>query len=322
MIDRLHANITGSLVTIMSLAMVASAPHRVIADESAQAPPINRIEGKVVDHAGNPVAGVQVAATNRKLGYINYNGNGSLHVYGPSKRVLLMFKARNGSASVEAVTDANGQFVLSSIMDGPVNFAAAHPEHGIAFLENIDPVKDGKPLSIKLEEPLFATGKIKGGPDQHYGAMFQQPGDQRRLGNLLPVEPGPANSINWQMMAWTGADGAFRIGPLPHHIDEWNFTFDRRAKNYSATVLQIPVTVSKLAERPIDIDLSKGHKLSGIIRGPKNEPLPDVSVTTVRSDGILVGTISDKLGKYEISGATEGTIQLEAKRWARRTAPG
>jgi hypothetical protein len=306
----------------MSLAIVASAPNRVNAEDAAQVPPLNRIEGTVVDHNGDPAAGVQVAAANRKLGYISFSGDGRFYVYGPNKRILLFFKARNGSASAETVTDADGHFVMTNIMDGPVNFAAAHPEQGIAFLEDIDPLKDGKPLSIKLEEPRFATGEVQGIPDQNYGAMFQGSANRVRIGRLQPVEPRPADGINWQMMAMIGTDGDFRIGPLPHHIDEWNLTFDGRAKYYSASVLNIPVTVSKLAEHPINIDLTKGHKLDGIIRGPKDEPLPNVTVTAVRSDGILIGDVSDELGKYEISGVTEGPLKLEAKRWAKRTAPG
>ncbi len=322
MIDHQFAGIFKSYaVAIMAIA-IASAPARLSADAPANVQSINQIRGKVIDQNGNPVSGVQVGIANRKLGYLNYAGNGRLYVYGPSKRILLMFKAQNGSASVEGVTNAYGQFALSNIMDGPVNVAAAHPQHGVAFINNIDPVKDQTEVTLTLAEPTFATGTIRGIPDQKHSVLMSQAARQYSFARFTPIAPEKADDISYNTSTSIGPDGRFRVGPLPAGIDEWVLTVDRRARNYSAGVMRVPVTLSNLTENPIDIDLAKGHKLSGVIRGPKDEPLPDVTVTTVRSDGIMVGTMTDTLGKYEIVGLQEGTLKLEAKRWARRTAPG
>ncbi len=308
-----------SLLLAFSLAFISTSASAATPVGSGH---VNQIKGKVVDQNGNPVAGVQVGAASRSLGYINYSGNGRLYVYGQSKRILLLFKAQNGGSSAESTTDASGRFILTNIMDGPVNLAAAHPQHGVAFINNIDPVNDGNEVLLTLTEPNFATGRVRGIPDQNHSILMGEAARQYSFARFTPVEPQKANDISYNISTAIGPDGNFRIGPLPEGIDDWVLAFDRRARNYSATVLEIPVTVSKLSEHPVDVDLTEGHKLAGIIRGPKNEFLPDVSISTMRSDGIRVGTVTDHLGKFEIAGLQDGNFELKAERWARRTAPG
>ncbi len=322
MIDRQMLPIRRPSITTLVFAMLIAPTCMTFADAPRNANVVNRITGQVVDHNGNPVADARVGAANRKLGYITYSGNGRLYVYGQNKRILLFFKAQNGSSSVEGVTDENGRFVLSNIMDGPVNVAAAHPQHGVAFANNIDPLKDGTEVKLTLSAPTFASGRVQGIPDQHYSPLMGDAASQYKFARFTPVVPQKPADIMYNISTTIGPDGRFRIGPLPPDVDEWTLAFDRRARNYTATILSIPVTVSKLVEHPIDIDLSKGRKLAGVIRGPKDELLPDVSISTIRSDGIRVGGVSDATGRYEIVGLDDGAYTLEAKRWARRTAPG
>ncbi|HNO77759.1 MAG TPA: hypothetical protein PKN33_06825 [Phycisphaerae bacterium] len=322
MIDHRTLLISRPCIAIFVLAMLIGPADLTYADAPHDANAVNRIVGTVVDHDGHPVAGVQVGAANRKLGYITYSGDGRLFVYGQDKRVLLFFKAQNGSSSVENVTDEQGRFVLSNIMDGPVNVAAAHPQHGVAFINNIDPLKDGSEVKLTLAAPIFASGRVQGVPAQHYSPMPGDAANQYKYARFTPVAPQTPDDIMYNISITIGPDGRFQAGPLPPDIDKWTLAFDRRARNYSATILEIPVTISKLTEHPIDIDLTKGKKLAGAIRGPEDELLPDVSISTVRSDGIRVGGVSDATGNYEIVGLDDGTYTLEAKRWARRTAPG
>ncbi|NOX59398.1 MAG: hypothetical protein GXP29_11155 [Planctomycetes bacterium] len=294
----------------------------LFAEEGPEVVPINRITGTVVDFEGKPVEGVQVGAANTKAGMLRYSGNGRLFVYGPQKRILLLFKARNGSAAVETHTDADGKFILSNLMDGRVNFAAAHPEHGVWFLENIDPLKDNVPLEIKLPKPRFLEGRIRGIAAQDFTTPFNDSEQTMSFGRFQPAEPKGGGGISWSMMTVVPADGSFRVGPLPEHIKQWKMTFEHRVANYSATVLEVPIELSGNDGPAIDLDLTKGHKMTGIVRGPKDELLSNVSVTARRSDGVVVGSVTDKKGVYTINGVTEGTLHLELQRWARRTAPG
>jgi hypothetical protein len=74
----------------------------------------------------------------------------------------------------------------------------------------------------------------------------------------------------------------------------------------------------------LEVDLTKGSEVAGQVRGPRGEPLEDVAVL-LRSGGerpYEYGAITDPDGKYRLAGLPEGSYTLEAKRWARRTAPG
>ena len=112
------------------------------------------------------------------------------------------------------------------------------------------------------------------------------------------------------------------MGPLPP-AKRWRLSVDQRVAShkYTATMLDAPLDIRT---GRLDLDVNRGIRVDGEVRGPDGKPLRGVSVVVRPLDDSspTLGVVSDADGSYSIRGLTSGRYELEAMRHAKRTAPG
>lgn len=299
---------------LLAGAIVLAAGQPAVADDEPAQVPFNVFEGRVLDSTGQrPVAGARVVAVRAGQGFISYGGPDAVFTYAPDEKILFFFTKRNGRGSGKTITDAEGGFVIKGLKAGKYNLLVVHAQDGIIIIPDATQPNQGEPLEITLPPPTFVEGTIKG---------------------VVSEASWPSCHLSCEQKtpqvyadAWVALDrdGKFRTGPLlPDR--KWTLTADRyvQKRNFFATLLKLPVEVETGKTNRVDVDLSGGLKVSGVVRGPKGEALDEVSVVA-RSKSEPVreyGTLTGSDGRYTIAGLSEGDYVLEAKRWARRTAPG
>ncbi len=286
--------------------------------------PINVFEGRVVDHADHkPVAGAKVVVADTERGFLAYHGHQFVFAYAPNDKVLFFFTKRNGRRSAEVTTDSDGRFVIKGLVAGQYALIAVHPGRGVGIREDVKQPNAGDPLEVVLDPPTFAEATIRGLAG---GDTFLQtelvPVDH--VGKVV-VRPGfvDETSVFSAMGAGLSTDGT--AGPLPAGL-KWAVSAHTYVakRGFSAPLLSMPVDIETGKVNKLEIDLTKGEKLTGEVHGPKGEPLKDVSVVLKTTDkpAYEYGAVTDDKGKYLLTGLRGGDYTLEAKRWARRTAPG
>lgn len=296
------------------------------AEASPPLTPLNVISGQVLDHEGNPVPDAQVALARTEGAIIIYQGGDQpIDTYGSDKRVLLLFTARNGRSTMVVKTDKDGRFKAEGMMDGEYNLLACHPTRGVVIMPNAASPDDEKELRVVLELPTFVSGSIKGLPDapkeKPAGLLSMAPMDFLYL-SPTAGSPGVAMSLH----NFPATLDSFEFGPIPTLGTEWRLQVERYVPTLSfGAPLYAASLKPKAGERiRLDVDLTKGETLAGEVKGPKGEALANVSVTVTSDDepGTLYGALTDSSGKYTIRGLSQRSYKLEAKRWAKRTAPG
>ena len=313
--------------------VVFLAPTGVLADpggsagppgDETQAPtPLNVFEGRVVEYAEHkPVAGAKIVVADAERGFLAYHGPENVFAFAPDDKVLFFFTKRNGKRSGEGTTDSEGRFVIKGLAAGKYNLLAVHPELGVTIMDGVEQPNAGDALEVTLDPPTFLQGTILGlGAD----GMFLQT-------TLVPSDPWGAVQV--QAVVSIGPDGQSRAGPLPilkadspiPRAEQWAFQAETvvLTRGFFAPLLTVPVEIEPGKVNELEIDVAKGLQVTGEVRGPEGEPLKDVSVVlrTTGEPAYAYGGLTDDKGKYVLTGLPPGDYTLDAKRWARRTAPG
>lgn len=296
-------------------------------DSASSLPPQNVFEGQVVDAEGKPVPAAKIAVVRADEGFISYSGGDDLFVYAPSQKILFFLPTRNGRGSAELTSDADGRFRTLGLKAGKVHIVAAHKERGVAVITDVAQPNEGKPLRVALSPPTFIEASIKGLGSSSWMQMgaLEFSGEAPWMPKITdPSEIGASLMIQPTVML--NSDGSFRAGPLPAD-GVWRLTLSEyvRECGYSATTLSVPIETKAGGTAKFEFDLTAGTAVEGRVVGPKGEPLGNVSVTAAAGDAAterIIGAVTDSEGRYKIPGLVDGSYQLGAKRWARRTAPG
>ncbi len=300
-------------------------------------PPLNVLEGRVLDHEKNPVAGARVHAVRADSGFLMYEGGDTVRSYAPDERIWWLFPKRNGRGGGSARTDEQGQFKIEGLRSGPVNILAVHPDRGIGVVPGVLQPNAAKSLDIVLTAPTFIEGRIVGLATEH---------------RMLSGQLSARDSMPWETIDEIGGmrlylqprvklsdTGEFRAGPLPAG-GEWELSFAQyiTKRRFAATLLSQRVSVAVGKTNRVEVDLTKQAKVTGRVLGPKGEPLENVAVaifdpppheTPVSpytmpyfASKTVYGAVTDAEGNYTILGAPPGEYRMEARRHAVRTGFG
>jgi len=315
------------------------------ADRPAARVPLNRLEGLVVSKQdGRPLADVSVAMAHAERAWIYFGEGDGLGTYGPEEKVLFFFTKRNGRTACEARTDGQGRFALEGFTtpDQPYTVAVAHEKHGADFVTGVVP-KDyaDKPLRIELDQPAYIrTERPERSPEAKRWEYVNlslvpesKPAGSPSTGTAedeAGEERAPAVNVYFWNSGGYGLDDSgeqsekARWGPLPpgHTYRLTRQVYGQWA--YAPTLYQRDVKVAPGQTVDVALKPEGGIKLRGRVTGLDGQPLPHVNVMVkVGADGaVVVGTVSDEQGAYEVSGVPPGRHTIELLRHARRTAPG
>jgi hypothetical protein len=290
-------------------------------------PALNVLEGVVLDHAGKPVAGAQIHAADAERGFIHYGGPDSIFAHGPSEKMLWFFTKRNGAGSGEAGTGDDGRFVIRGLKPGRYSVLAVHGERGVGTLRDIVQPNEGHPSTIRLEPPTFVHGTIHGLTESRqfrHGSLHEIVGEAmpQIVGEAMPTRLNIYMGLNVNL----GENGSFKVGPLPS-AKSWRLSIGQfvMSRGFSATLLERDIDIEPGRTTTLDIDLTKGEQINGQIIGPEGTPLDLVAVDVALKGSVRanrLGALTDKEGRFRISGLEAGVYTLDAKRWLKRTKPG
>lgn len=274
-------------------------------------PAVNRLDGRIVDADGQAVAGARVAIADSQEGVIFYQGPDEINAHGPTDRFLLFFAKANGKGADVTRSAADGTFQISGLKSGTYDLIAVHAEKGIVIKTAIAYDPPVESMEIRLEPGAYVEGTISGI-------------DPRRGPTSLTATE-PMGNVHIDPTFKLNKGGSFRVGPLPAIGTALlaQTTYVRR-RNFGATLFEIPVEIKPGQTTRLGFDAKAGQRLDGAVLGPKGEPLDDVFVraSTKTEPARSIGALTGKDGKYTITGLADGDYILQAKRWAKRTAPG
>ncbi|MCY1018004.1 carboxypeptidase-like regulatory domain-containing protein [Pyxidicoccus sp. MSG2] len=275
-----------------------------------------RIRGTVVDTHGAPVAGARVSASWPEPGQTLSElpcPEGAVEPYedprDPSTRgrklpecmshvtalVLELVGAREGEAPVyaEATTGAEGTFLLDALPEGPLTLWALG-EHGAVMRAGIPAGSEG--VELVLDEGLTLEATVAGDD----GA---------------PLAGATVTVLNaWHTRFFdttTGADGRFRVGPLPYGgyfafvaKDGWLPALEELGREEQEVTLHRP---SRLSGRV----LSEGAPVPGIeVRVTSGEDLPGGTARSLTTDAQGRFSLVLPAGPHVLSASRDGRYAL------------
>ncbi len=234
------------------------------ADVTILLEPGARVYGRVTS-SGWPVAGARV----------------SLVTEGEAK--LPAVAAR----SLNAMTDASGEYALNGIPQGERAFRVSHESHPL-LVKRIEVSGRETQLDLELERGLPASGSV-----------IREGGDPISGAQVSAVTAAQAGSKT----TTTDAAGAFRIEGLA----PGRYTFRARAPGVNASVEDVDIATSG----PIRIVAEQGATVTGRVIGLIASELADVAIS-VGSGGTAVNGRVKSDGTFRIDGAPAGSIQVSA----------
>lgn len=319
------------------LAAPALAAGPPVRPPAAKGKPVHTLAGVVVDRAGGkPVAGATVAMAAIGRGGIMFQDDGTIRTYGPEETFFLFFSKTNGKTACEAVTDDEGRFTLKQFASLTARqvLAVAHADGGMALLTHVVP-KDhqAEPLRITLDEPAYVSGvrpKLDSqGKSYDYVSLDLARSKEPKADDPYgadETEPGSSVHFLYSGFGLAARDSRkFKFGPLPpghrYVVTQYYSTDDLG----SPAIFNARWVSPKAGQRcKVDLNTPDGTEMSGRLTGESGQLLANVNVMirSAAADGMIVGTISDKKGRYTLRGLPPGLHRLDLIRYAVRSGPG
>lgn len=274
----------------------------------AQAALAGEIRGRVLDAAGAPVPNARVLAAENTVAQILYSSPQGAFAVSASESDAAI--AAEGKLTGETVADAEGRFVLADLRAARYSLLAFVPERGFAL--HLD-TEIGATLDLALTPGATVTGRVK-------GLRLD------RTKHVLQLKPRTlvANIVFTPNIDLAKDDG-FRFGPLPD-LPGWNLMLTEWVieRGFSGAIVTEPVDVAAGKSAVVVLDLERGRRLSGTVRGARGEPLSSVAVVA-RSSAAPArerGAVTGKDGTFLLRGLADGEWTIEARRWTTRSSAG
>jgi hypothetical protein len=290
--------------------------------EATTRPAISTMRGIVVRKgSGKPLADVTVSIARVRDGEIHVGAEKFFRFGWLNKDAPGWLPKYSDSTDVVIKTNAKGRFSFSKIPtpDEPYTLVASGPTTGAALVRQFRPADyEKKPLRVEIDDPAF----VKIWPTradatlQRFSNLSLREGSQptdaanQRVFAKLELSLG-----NPQVLIGDGNAGPLLPG-LKYEVTKGIYT---RGNGYPAIFYRHTFT----AEAGQTLDLSEwpdlGTTLDGRIRAADGRPLSHVNVMVKLggSESEIMGTLSDNLGRYEITGLPPGRHTLELARQIR-----
>jgi protocatechuate 3,4-dioxygenase beta subunit len=260
-----------------------SAPAR---DVNIELPPGGTVRGRVVDkNTHQPITAFQAGITTSRQG-------GGMMIQTPPQ--------------LRSFTSDDGSFVLENVPAGPVEIVAQAPGYTSGRVSGLT-LEEGKSLSdveVGLDTGVRVTGRVTG-PDGAplSGATVRQ--DPFGGGGRRPMRIGGPDS-----QTVTDANGEYTIDA----VEPGEKTFEFSHSGLLAE--QRTVTLSGRESR-IDVQLSSGTRLAGMVVTEGGVPVADASVRAMSAAGGGFGghsTQTDAGGGFQFEGLAPGHYTFSASK--------
>lgn len=313
---------------------------------AADRPAINTLHGVVVSKTdGQPVPGIPVIMAHARQGQLILGPRGALRGSGDDQPQPENYARRNTMTLCDAFTDAQGRFTLRNfaLPADQWNLLAGDATHGLALLADLVPQDyadrvlrvELEPLSDILVEPPPhpANRSLRSGVSVAFAPLptpasaiaiaaqpaAEQPGDAHADAQLrISVMPaGRPTDSNYRE-----TDEPWPLGPLApgfaYHITHylWGDSLE-----YEPIIFQRTVDLRPGTNDTVVLATTPAASVRGRITDRKGAPLADVNVLARLDEGsrLVLGTLTDANGEYELNGVPPGTHTLAAERRVRRT---
>ncbi len=207
-------------------------------------------------------------------------------------------RARVGSAPRQTTADAQGRFEFSAIPSGRVQLTAAHPELGaLRSGPHAVTAEQATTVDLRLARPTVLSGTVREGDG--------------RPAVGVPVLALSRESPTAPVVARTGEDGSYRLGPLAggstlvHVAPEG--VWRQGEPHLQRTVEALPGQ----EQQGIDFVLSgPAQALTGTVLGPDGQPVASAVVVAVEASA-SARTPPSRFGARQASTLTAGTFSVE-----------
>ncbi len=255
-------------------------------DMVIELPAGGRITGRVLDKTN------KVPVTSFQAGISTSRSGGGMTIMTPPM--------------LKPFTSDDGTFVLENVPPGPTQLVVSAPGYSMQHVPGLN-VEDGKTLS-EVEVDLESGGRLSGRVTAPEGGPLS--GVSVRLDSMAGAGPG-------RVMRFDATDNSTVTDPNGEYsidsIDpgEKTFTFTRQGYLSESRTVNIAGKDSRL-----DVQLSLGVSLTGVVTTDAGVPVPDASVNTMSASDATFGrqTRTDANGQFQISGVAPGHYTITASK--------
>ena len=249
-------------------------------DVIIEIPAGSRVTGRVIDKATRkPVPSFQAGVSTSRAG-------GGMVMMAPPQ--------------LRAFTNDDGTFVLENIPTGAVNLVATAPGYAQARM-NLT-VEEGKPLNdieLELDPGTKLTGKVTG-PD----------GSALSGVNVRVAPSSGSGMINLGSMGKqtvTDSNGEYTLDALEPADENIEFAHQK----YVGTRKQITV---KGREVRLDVQLSAGQRVTGVVVTESGAPVPDAEIEAMAGAGAFRSARSDANGTFVFESLSPARYRFSASK--------
>jgi protocatechuate 3,4-dioxygenase beta subunit len=260
--------------------------------------PGGTVSGRVVDPAGDPIAGVEVVA------FPAGDGN-QPKVEGrpdPQEMMAREFRKVAGIGVANARTGQDGTFRIEHLSEGEFRIMARAPGH---------PVVEGGPVRCGETLPdlvLAAYGKITGRAVASDGTAIRE-FDVALTGS---APPGPFTTNRWGSLRFVHPEGKF----LVEDLDAGEYGLTITATDYLP--FRKKVRIEPGQEEVVEAVLEDGASVEGAVRSAEDDqPIAGVKIYVNRENAkdeewLHKEAWSDEAGKFGVRGLPEGKYSVSS----------
>lgn len=241
--------------------------------------PGGRISGRVVEKgSGKPITAFEAGITTSRGG-------------GASGMMML------GPPQLKSFTSEDGSFTLEAVPAGAMVVMASSPGYASSRLNiNVEEGKEVTGIELQLETGVKLTGRVTG-PNGSGLSDVQV--------RILPSPTGGFATSGMESTSMTDANGEYTIEGLEAGEESVSFSHPK----HSAAQKQVTL---KGRETRLDIQLTAGGRLSGMVVTESGAPVADAQVEAMSGSGGFETARTNANGAFEFDSVAPGRYRFRA----------